>query len=65
MSFANQFMALLHLTAHGRSLEHEVYTVGPDQDQEIAGVKLETMGVGIDRLTPEQIAYRDSYAEGT
>jgi adenosylhomocysteinase len=65
MSFANQFMAMLHLSAHGRSLEHKVYDVSEDQDQEIAGVKLETMGSRIDRLTPDQLAYRDSYDEGT
>lgn len=65
MSFANQFMALVFLAAHGASLERAVHTVSPEQDQEIAGVKLETMGVRLDRLTPEQIAYRDSYSEGT
>ncbi len=65
MSFANQFMSLLYLASHGSSLERRVYTVSEEQDQEIAALKLETMGISIDSLTPEQIAYRDSYAEGT
>ncbi|MBN1424956.1 adenosylhomocysteinase [Candidatus Fermentibacteria bacterium] len=65
MSFANQFMAMLYLREHGSTLSHEVYTVSEEQDQEIAGVKLETMGAHLDQLTPDQIAYRDSYEEGT
>jgi S-adenosylhomocysteine hydrolase len=34
-------------------------------DQRLAGTKLETMGISIDQLTPEQVAYSASYLEGT
>jgi adenosylhomocysteinase len=36
-----------------------------EQDQEIAGVKLSTMGMKIDRLTADQKAYIEAYSEGT
>lgn len=68
MSFANQFMAHLTLVqAHerGDKLEPVVYDLPEALDQEIAGVKLETMGVSIDNLTEEQIAYATDYAAGT
>ncbi|MEZ4699826.1 MAG: adenosylhomocysteinase [Rhodothermales bacterium] len=68
MSFANQFMAHLTLVqAHkrGDKLEPIVYDLPEALDQEIAGVKLETMGLSIDTLTEEQIAYATDYAAGT
>jgi adenosylhomocysteinase len=65
MSFANQFMALLKMAREGKSLQHQVYTLPPELDQEIAGVKLSTMGLTIDKLTPEQERYANAYAEGT
>jgi adenosylhomocysteinase len=65
MSFANQFMALIHLSEKGRELEKKVYTVSEEQDQEIANLKLETLAVAIDELTPDQLAYREDYAAGT
>ena len=37
----------------------------PEIDKEIARLKLETMGVGIDRLTEEQARYLASWDEGT
>ncbi len=68
MSFANQFMAQLRLAeSHkkGQKLENKVYDISAEQDQEIAGVKLRTMGLGIDRLTPEQVKYMSDYSAGT
>ncbi|MBP7865485.1 MAG: adenosylhomocysteinase [Acidobacteria bacterium] len=65
MSFANQFMSMVRLAREGRTLEKKVYDIPPEQDQEIAGVKLETMGIGIDTLTEEQIAYARDYSAGT
>jgi len=65
MSFANQFMALKQLAETGADLEKKVYLLPPELDQEIAGIKLETLGLGIDKLTPEQIAYATDYAAGT
>lgn len=68
MSFANQFMAHLKLIqAHerGEKLEPTVYDLPEELDQHIAGIKLETMGIDIDALTEEQIAYETDYAAGT
>ena len=68
MSFANQFMSQLRLAnAHklGKSLENKVYDISVEQDQEIATVKLATMGIKIDKLTPEQERYTEDYSSGT
>jgi adenosylhomocysteinase len=65
MSFANQFLALCRLAAEGKKLDKKVYELPKELDQEIAGVKLRTMGIGIDTLTPEQVAYQDDYSAGT
>jgi adenosylhomocysteinase len=65
MSFANQFMSMLRLAREGRHLDKKVYDIPPAQDEEIARVKLETMGIGIDRLTPEQLKYATDYSAGT
>jgi adenosylhomocysteinase len=46
-------------------MEHTVYDILEAQDQEIAALKLATMGSALDVLTPEQIKYRDDYAAGT
>jgi len=59
MSFANQFMAQLRLAdlaGKGKRMEVAVHDIPVEQDQEIAGLKLRTMGYRIDRLTPEQRA---------
>src|SRR5690348_494252 len=53
MSFANQYLALCRLAKEGRSLEKKVYELPKELDQEIAGVKLRTMGLSIDTLTAE------------
>lgn len=68
MSFANQFNALLNLVeAHqrGETLENTVIDLPVELDQEIAGIKLETMGLTIDSLTDEQVAYATDYSAGT
>jgi adenosylhomocysteinase len=68
MSFANQFMSQLRLVeSHkkGKRLENKVYDIPAAQDQEIAGVKLATMGYKIDKLTKEQVKYNDDYSAGT
>ncbi|MHC4598296.1 MAG: adenosylhomocysteinase, partial [Planctomycetota bacterium] len=65
MSFANQFMALLRLHREGTSLEPRVYDIPKEQDEEIGRIKLETMGLSIDALTPEQVKYGSSWEEGT
>lgn len=68
MSFANQFnaqMMLLNSHENKKPLEIGVYVLPQELDQEIAGVKLETMDVKIDRLTSEQARYIEDYSEGT
>jgi adenosylhomocysteinase len=65
MSFANQYLALCELAKNGKSLERKVYELPKAQDQELAGLKLQTMGLAIDKLTAEQIAYADDYSAGT
>lgn len=68
MSFANQFMAHLHLVmAHeaGGDLSPRVIDLPVELDQEIAGIKLETMGLSIDKLTEEQVTYATDYSAGT
>ena len=65
MSFANQLLSLIHLAEEGKSLENKVYDITDEQDRKIAGLKLSLMGYKIDKLTPEQEAYKDAYFEGT
>jgi adenosylhomocysteinase len=65
MSFANQFLSVLKLAKDGNSMEPMVYNIDKSQDQEIAIAKLESMGLEIDSLTPEQKTYLDGFNEGT
>ncbi len=65
MSFANQFLSLIRLAMSGKGMEKKVYDIPPEQDREIAGVKLATMGRKIDALTPEQVAYLSDFSSGT
>lgn len=65
MSFANQLLAVLKLAASKGSMKPLVYDIDKTQDQEIALAKLQSMGITIDVLTPEQKAYLDGFAEGT
>ena len=50
---------------HAASLEKKVYPVPTEIDEEIARLKLATMGVTIDTLTEEQAKYLASWDEGT
>ena len=65
MSFANQYLSLCRLAKDGKGMNKDVYDVPEGQDEALAGLKLSTMGVTIDALTPAQIAYRDDYNAGT
>jgi adenosylhomocysteinase len=65
MSFANQFLALCALAKDGKTLEKQVYSLPPEQDQELAQLKLGTMGMSIDALTAEQEKYLGDYSAGT
>ncbi len=65
MSFANQFLSMVRLAAEGKSMTPMVYDIPESQDQEIATLKLSTMGIQLDVLTADQIRYRDEYSAGT
>ena len=65
MSFANQFLALCRLAEEGRDYENVVYDISPEQDAELAALKLKTAGLSIDELTPDQIAYLTDFSAGT
>ena len=65
MSFANQFLSMIRCAREGKSLEVKVHDIPKEQDQELAMLKLHTMGIAIDTLTEEQLQYRDDYLAGT
>jgi len=65
MSFANQALSAEYMVKNAKNLEKKVYSVPADIDQEIAAIKLRAMGVVIDELTEQQIAYLNSWQEGT
>ena len=65
MSFANQFLALCRLASEGAGYEKRVYDISAEQDSELAALKLQTAGITIDELTPEQIAYGSDFSAGT
>ncbi len=65
MSFANQALSVEHLIRHGAKLEKRVYPVPTDIDKEIARLKLASMDIQIDELTPDQEVYLSSWTHGT
>ena len=65
MSFANQALSAEFIVKNAKTMEAKVYSVPEDIDNEIARLKLEGMGVGIDVLTAEQVKYLNSWEEGT
>lgn len=65
MSFANQALSAEYMAKNADKLEKKVYSVPTEIDNEIARLKLEAMGVKIDKLTDEQLHYLNSWEEGT
>jgi adenosylhomocysteinase len=65
MSFANQALAVRHIVENGRKLEKLVYPVPVEIDRRVAELKLESMGLRIEKLTPEQYNYLHSWQMGT
>jgi adenosylhomocysteinase len=65
MSFANQALSAEFIVNNAASLERKVYDVPEEIDTEIARLKLDTMGIEKDELTPEQEKYLASWDEGT
>ncbi len=65
MSFANQALSAEYILNHAKTLEKRIYSVPAHIDREIARLKLESMGIQIDTLTPEQTKYLSSWEMGT
>lgn len=65
MSFANQALCAEFMAANCADMEPGVYEVPVEIDEEIAALKLASMGVEIDELTEEQVHYLSSWQEGT
>ena len=65
MSFANQALGIEYIVKNQGKLENKMYTLPHEVDVEIAKIKLDSMGIKIDTLTPEQEAYLHSWSTGT
>lgn len=65
MSFANQALSAKYILEHRQELKRDVYRVPEEIDRRIARLKLGSMGVQIDNLTPEQVRYLSSWELGT
>ncbi len=65
MSFANQAFSAEYMAKNYRRLQKQVYTVPEAIDKNIAYLKLKSMGIKIDTLTPEQKKYLASWEMGT
>ena len=65
MSFANQALCLEYIVKNRNRLEPKVYPVPEEIDKQVARLKLNSMGMDIDSLTPEQKEYLTSWQEGT
>jgi len=65
MSFANQALAAEMIARNPERLPAAVHRVPLEVDREVARLKLEAMGVPLQKLTPEQERYLDSWEEGT
>jgi adenosylhomocysteinase len=65
MSFADQALSLEYLVKNHTTLEKNVFKVPEELDKRVAKLKLESMGIKIDKLTPEQEEYLAGWSEGT
>lgn len=65
MSFANQALGMEFIVKNQGRLENKMYTLPRSVDEEIARIKLESMGIQIDTLTDEQQKYLNSWSQGT
>ncbi len=65
MSFANQFLSILRLAKEGKEMKPNVYEITRSQDEEVATLKLESMGLHIDSLSKAQQAYLSGWEAGT
>ena len=61
MSFANQALGIEYIVKNQGKLEKKLHTLPEEVDMKIASLKLESMGIQIDTLTPEQEEYLNSW----
>jgi adenosylhomocysteinase len=65
MSFADQALSVEYMVKNAKKLEPKVYKVPDELDKRVARLKLESMSIKIDKLTPEQEEYLAGWSEGT
>jgi len=65
MSFSNQALSVDYVVKNAKKLEPKVYPVPAEIDQSVARLKLEALGIGIDKLSRDQEEYLAGWAEGT
>ena len=65
MSFANQALSVEYIIQNQGRLSPQVHRVPKETDEEVGRLKLQSLGIGIDTLTPEQQRYQESWEEGT
>ncbi len=65
MSFANQALCCEYMVKNRKRLKADVYSVPEKIDADIADIKLKSLGIKIDKLTPEQRKYLNSWEVGT
>ncbi|MGB9587694.1 MAG: adenosylhomocysteinase, partial [Armatimonadota bacterium] len=65
MSFANQALSAEFVAKHAKELERKVYSVPKHLDEQVAKLKLDTLGITIDTLTDDQREYLSSWEMGT
>ena len=65
MSFGNQALCTDYIIKHSKKLESKVYEVPKEVDLKVARLALESLNVGIDSLSKEQISYLGKWESGT
>jgi adenosylhomocysteinase len=65
MSFANQALGAEYIVKNHEEMQNQVYVIPEEVDSEIARLKLESMGIQVDTLTEQQVAYLNQWQEGT
>ena len=65
MSFSNQALAAEFLMKNADNLEVKIHTLPSEIDEHVAGIKLESLGGGLEVLTAEQRDYLSGWQEGT
>jgi len=65
MSFANQALAAVFIAKNHATLKPQVYSVEAELDEEVARMKLKSLGISIDELSPRQRKYLSSWQQGT